>query len=155
MFTYFSTEFANNVHDTVIKKSGGLNGVKDIGQLNSVLTHIQNDFYYPTFNDKLTHLVFSVVQFHMFIDGNKRTALLLGSYFMDLNHYSYCVDTFITVMENVIIDVASSSISKEDLNTVITAIINDELPKLDNFINDDNEFITTQEFYKLLNINLY
>ena len=70
---YIELEYAIKVHDLIIKKVGGLDGIKDIGQLESVLEHIQNDLYYPTFADKMTHLIYSIVQFHMFLDGNKRT----------------------------------------------------------------------------------
>lgn len=45
------------IHNMVILKSGGLSGIKDIGQLDSILAHIQNPDYYPTFADKITHLV--------------------------------------------------------------------------------------------------
>ncbi|MCW6652573.1 type II toxin-antitoxin system death-on-curing family toxin [Aerococcaceae bacterium NML191292] len=123
---YFDLDYALMVHDLVIEESGGRTGIKDIGQLESVLTHIQNDTYYPTFEDKLTHLVFSVIQFHMFIDGNKRTSLLLGAYFMNLNHYTYYIDNFIVEMENIVVAVASGRMTKEELQDRITKIINSD-----------------------------
>ena len=120
---YFDLEYALLVHDLVIEESGGSAGIKDEGQLDSVLTHIQNDIYYPTFEDKLTHLMFSIIQFHMFIDGNKRTALLLGSYFLDLNHYTYYIDNFIVEMEDVVVGVASGIIDKSALNRIIRNLL--------------------------------
>lgn len=120
---YIELEYAIKVHDLIIKKVGGLDGIKDIGQLESVLEHIQNDLYYPTFADKMTHLIYSVVQFHMFLDGNKRTSLLLASYFMDINHYSYYTDDFIQEMEDVVVDVASGRISKEELKKIIINLL--------------------------------
>lgn len=68
---YFDIELVIEIHDIIIDQSGGLPGIKDEGQLESVLCHIQNDIYYPTFIDKLTHLVHSIIMFHMFNDGNK------------------------------------------------------------------------------------
>jgi death on curing protein len=41
---------------TVEVSGGGDDGILDIGKLESVLDHIQNDDYYPVFVDKLTHL---------------------------------------------------------------------------------------------------
>lgn len=120
---YFSLDYALLVHDLVIEESGGRQGVKDEGQLGSVLTHIQNDDYYPTFESKLTHLMFSIIQFHMFIDGNKRTSLLLGAYFLNLNHYTYYIDDFIVTMENVVVDVANGKISKDDLQNIIINLL--------------------------------
>ena len=57
---YFDAQHAVEVHDWIIANSGGLSGVKDVGLLKSVLQHIQNDDYYPTFDAKLTHLIFGV-----------------------------------------------------------------------------------------------
>lgn len=111
-------EYTIKVHDLIIDEIGGLKGIKDYGQLEIVLAHIQNDLYYPTFADKLTRLMYSVVQFHMFLYGNRRLALLLGTYFMNINHYSYYTDIFSERMENVVVDVASGKISKEQLKEI-------------------------------------
>jgi death-on-curing protein len=73
LINYFDVNLALNIHDKIIKKSGGLSGIKDKGQLESVLQNIQNDIYYPVIYDKLTHLIFGVNKFHCFFDGNKRT----------------------------------------------------------------------------------
>ena len=56
-FFYFDAGHAINEHDWIIENSGGLDGIKNIGQLESPLEHIQNDMYYPNIEDKLTHLV--------------------------------------------------------------------------------------------------
>ena len=53
--------------------------------------HIQNDDYYPALEDKLTHLVFALAKFHCFTDGNKRSAIALGAYFLELNGYDWLV----------------------------------------------------------------
>ena len=120
---YIDIDFAINIHDYVIDEIGGLKGIKDYGQLESVLIHIQNDDYYPSFLDKLTHLVFSLVKVHMFNDGHKRTAISLGGYFMNLNHYTYAVDDFIIEMEDIVVKVAENSISKDDLKIIIKDIL--------------------------------
>lgn len=111
-------EYTIKVHDLIIDEIGGLKGIKDYGQLEIVLANIQNDLYYPTFADKLTHLMYSVVQLHMFLYANKRLALLLGTYFININHYSYYTDIFSERMENVVDDVASGKISKEQLKEI-------------------------------------
>lgn len=77
---YFDVPHALEVHDWIIERSGGLAGIHVGGEdkLDSVLEHIQNDIYYPTFEDKLTHLLYSVNKLHAFIDGNKRSSLVLA-----------------------------------------------------------------------------
>lgn len=110
-------------HDWIINNSGGLHGIKDLGQLESVLEHIQNDDYYPTFEDKLTHLVFGINKFHAFSDGNKRSSLVLGAYFLQINGYEYCVKTFVQEMENIVVWLAEGKISKELLQKILSSLI--------------------------------
>lgn len=120
---YFDAKHAIEVHDYVIDVSGGLQGNRDIGLLESVLEHIQNDMYYPNFAEKLTHLVFSINKFHAFNDGNKRASISLGAYFLELNGYDYCVTTFILRMENVVVWVAEGKINKDLLSEMMISLI--------------------------------
>lgn len=120
---YFDARHAIGVHDWIIEQTGGLEGTKDIGQLESVLDHIQNDDYYPTFIDKLNHLVFAINKFHAFNDGNKRSSLSLGAYFLELNGYDFCVQKFTLEMENIVVWLADGKISKDLLLRLITSII--------------------------------
>ena len=58
--TYLTLEQAIEVHRKTVEVSGGgALGHLELGTLEGVLTHIQNDDYYPTFEEKLTHLFFS------------------------------------------------------------------------------------------------
>ena len=73
---YITIEEARDIHQATIKNSGGGDcGELDLGKLESVLFHIRNDNYYPTFLDKLEHLFFCACKFHCFSDGNKRIAI--------------------------------------------------------------------------------
>ena len=87
---YFDIHYAVKLHDWIINNSGGLAGTNNLGLLEAPLAHIQNDDYYPEFEDKLTHLVFSVNKSHAFIDGNKRSSIELGCYFLQINGYDVC-----------------------------------------------------------------
>ena len=120
---YFNTAHAVEVHDWIINNSGGLHGIREIGLLDSALEHIQNDDYYPNFEEKLTHLVFATNKFHAFTDGNKRSSLVLGTYFLELNGYNYCIKKFIIEMEEIVVWLAESKISKELLQEIITSLI--------------------------------
>lgn len=122
-YYYFTLEYAIKTHDFIIEQSGGAQGVKDIGLLASVLDHIQNDWYYPEFETKLTHLVYSVNKNHAFSDGNKRSSIALGAYFLELNGLDYCVDKFIIEMENIAVHVADNRIDKDLLQEIICSIL--------------------------------
>ena len=120
---YFDTAHAITVHDDIINKSGGFQGIRDLGQLESILEHIQYDLYYPNFENKLTHLFYAINKGHTFSDGNKRSSIALSTYFMEVNGYDFAVSKFIIEMENIAVDVADNRIEKELLAEIITSII--------------------------------
>jgi death-on-curing protein len=113
-------------HRTIEVSGGGCNGVLNQGQLEGTLEQIQNDTWYPTFEAKLTHLVYASNRNHCFQDGNKRIAISLGAQFLLLNGYVFISSRFITYMENISYHLAAGRISKELLTEIITALINGE-----------------------------
>lgn len=122
---YLTAEQAVEVHRKTVEISGGgALGSLDLGKLRSVLQHMQNDDYYPTFEDKLTHLFHSACKFHCFQDGNKRIAITLCAQMLLLNGYLYCSGHFIREMENISYHVAAGNINKELLHEIISAVIN-------------------------------
>ncbi len=128
---YIRLEKAIKLHNEIIAEIGGLAGYtqEQIGYLASALEQIKNDEYYPTLADKLTHLIFSCIKFHPFIDGNKRTAIALGMCFLELEN-KYQKD-FVIQMEDVVVGVADNSISKDDLHQILQDFISkSHLPKI-------------------------
>jgi len=105
---------------------GGTLGHLELGKLDSVLQNIQNDDYYPTFEEKLTHLFFSACKFHCFQDGNKRIAITLSAQMLLFNGYMYCVSSFLREMENISYHVAAGNIDKDLLLEIITAHLMEE-----------------------------
>lgn len=123
---YFDLQHAIKEHDWIIDNSGGLRGYREIGLLDSALEHIQNDLYYPTFQEKLKHLIIAINKFHPFNDGNKRSSLVLGAYFLELNGYDYCIDRFIREMENIVVWLAESKINDALLLDILKSIIEED-----------------------------
>ncbi len=122
-FNYFDVPHAINEHDYIIEISGGCPGIKNAPQLDSVLTHIQNDDYYPCLVNKLTHLVFALTNFHMFEDGNKRSALALGGYFLTINGYQSYVQNFFNEMEDIVVLLAENYVDKEFLEEILYDLV--------------------------------
>lgn len=121
---YITLEQAKDIHAKTIQYSGGGTlGHFDLGRLESVLVNIQNDDYYPTFVDKITHLFYCTCEFHCFQDGNKRLAITLSAYFLLLNGYMAVAKKFFAVTENISYQVAAGKISKELLHRIMTAIM--------------------------------
>lgn len=134
---YLTLDQAKIIHNKTIQYSGGgTYEALDVGKLDSVLQHIQNDDYYPSFVDKLTHLFFCTCQFHCFADGNKRLAITLSVQFLLLNGYMGIAKNFMVITENISYHVAAEKIDKELLHKIMTAIMDgtydrDEVLKLE------------------------
>lgn len=122
---YLSLQEVQIMHDDIINEIGGLKGAnpKQIALLDSALTQIQNDDYYPSFIDKLTHLMFACVKFHPFADGNKRIALYIAKAFIKLNRPDSLPADFYQRLEDVIVSVASGEISKDELAQILSAML--------------------------------
>lgn len=122
---YITLEQAVEIHRKTIQYSGGGTFEHfDLGRLDSVLQNIQNDDYYPTFEDKITHLFYCTCEFHCFADGNKRLAIALSAQFLILNGRMAIAKTFFTVMENISYHVAAGKIDKILLRRIMGAVIN-------------------------------
>lgn len=125
-YRYLSIQNAIDTHELTVEKSGGGTlGVLEIDKLESVLDHIQNDGYYPTFEDKLTHLFHSACKFHCFQDGNKRIAINLCAQMLLINGYLR-IGYFIHQAENISYHVAAGNISKDLLGRWIVAVLNED-----------------------------
>lgn len=122
-YVYFDIDHAIAVHDEIIIRSGGLLGLLNIGLLEGSLAHVQNDFYYPDIEHKLTHLFYSINKNHSFKDGNKRAAIILSAYFLQINGLRSIAAVFIRRMENITVHIANNLIDKDLLFEIITSII--------------------------------
>jgi death on curing protein len=121
---YLTIDQAIQIHHKTLEVSGGGSvGLLEIGKLESVLDNIQNDEYYPTFEQKLTHLFFCTCKFHCFQDGNKRIAITLCAQMLLFNGYLRCTNHFIREAENISYHVAAGAISKELLSEWMTAVL--------------------------------
>lgn len=88
--TLLTVEEIVNLHDKLIIKTGGLNGVRDIGLLESAVFNSYSEFdgieSYPTIEEKAARLAYSIVNNHAFIDGNKRIGILIMLMTLKLNN---------------------------------------------------------------------
>lgn len=113
-----------SLHQKTIEVSGGGTvGILNLNSLSAALDHIQNDDYYPSFEDKLTHLFYVANKSHCFQDGNKRIAITVGSIFLLKNGYINAAKEFLYRMEIISYHVAASNIDKELLHEIITSIL--------------------------------
>lgn len=124
---YISTEEARRIYIKTIECSGGgIAGTINGSALETTLDFIQDDLYYPTFEDKLVYLIYSVNRNHAFEDGNKRLSITLGGEFLLRNGYMYCASRYFREMENISYHLAAGRISKELLQKLIHSILESE-----------------------------
>ncbi len=76
MTRYLSLAEVLKLHGLIIAKSGGSDGLRDLGMLESALGQPRQTFggedLYPSLTSKAAALGFSLIMNHPFIDGNKR-----------------------------------------------------------------------------------
>jgi len=115
------------VHKKTINASGGgTDGIIQLGSLECAIDQIQNEDYYPEFEDKLTHLFWIANKSHCFQDGNKRIAITACCMFLLMNGYLNVAEVFLHRMETISYHVAAGNIDKELLHEVITSILYEE-----------------------------
>lgn len=124
-FIYFrSTDEIVAIHQkTIFTSGGGSGGIINLGSLECAIVQIQNDDYYPEFEDKLSHLFWVANKSHCFQDGNKRIAITACSMFLLMNGYMAVVKDFLHKMETISYHVAAGNIDKELLYVIISSIL--------------------------------
>lgn len=89
---YPSAEDILALHDRVIEETGGAHGVRDVGLLIAASERPKMRFagkpLYRAICEKAAVYLDSLIRNHVFIDGNKRTAVLAAARFLSLNGYT-------------------------------------------------------------------
>jgi len=76
------------MHSMLISETGGLDGIRDKGLLDSAVNAPFQTFgeeLYKSTEAKAARLAFSLINNHPFVDGNKRTGILAMITFLELN----------------------------------------------------------------------
>ncbi len=77
------------IHSMLIQETGGIDGIRDDGLLDSALNSPFQSFdgedIYKTIQAKAARLGFSLINNHAFVDGNKRIGLLVMMTFLEMN----------------------------------------------------------------------
>lgn len=77
------------LHQLITESTGGDNGVRDLGLLDSVLESVYQTFdgqeLYPTKQEKGARLGYTLISNHAFVDGNKRIGMYIMITFLQVN----------------------------------------------------------------------
>lgn len=83
---YFDLEELLLLHFKIIEDFGGSHGVRDEGRLEAAIAgpkqEVFGDELYPTIYEKAAVYLRGVIADHLFVDGNKRTAITLAGIFL-------------------------------------------------------------------------
>lgn len=105
------------LHSQLIQETGGTDGIRDEGLLESVLAAPFQSFsgtdIYPSLQQKAARLGYGLVKNHAFIDGNKRIGAHVILVFLALNkiELSYTQDE----LSDTFFKIASGELSQQDL----------------------------------------
>ncbi len=105
------------MHSLLIQETGGSDGVRDEGLLDSALNlpfqSFDGEDIYKTIQAKAARLGFSLINNHPFADGNKRIGILAMLVFLEINGIEIiCTDEELVELG---LGVADSSVSYKDL----------------------------------------
>lgn len=86
---HLKLEHLLELHVLVIKETGGSDGLRDLGRLESAIAaqtqEVFGEVLYRTVFDKAAAICKGVIAGHPFIDGNKRTAMLACITLLEIN----------------------------------------------------------------------
>ena len=84
-----SQKKAMELHELMVRETGGSAGLRDAGLLSSALETAFSTFggaeLYPSIEEKAARLGFSLIANHAFADGNKRIGMLVMLVFLKVN----------------------------------------------------------------------
>lgn len=111
-----------NIHSRQLAEHGGGDGVRDSNLLESAITRAKNLYYYgnppPSIEDMAAAYAYGVAKNHPFIDGNKRTALVVCILFLNMNECD--ITAPLEECYIVFLKLADGSLTEEDLSTWFT-----------------------------------
>jgi len=118
---FITIEEVIEIHSSIIQFAGGLDGMRDIGLLISAIempksTMFGEDLHESVF-DKAAAYIFHIVCNHAFLDGNKRTGLVVGLIFLDMNGVE--ITTPEPDLEEMVCGVAQGRLNKQEISQIL------------------------------------
>lgn len=121
MIKYLTIEQIVKLHDAVVKKFGGLAGIRDANLLLSCIESPKMMMFgedlYPSLYDKAATYLFNIICNHPFNDGNKRTGAGAAYLFLQINkaHIPFDSSPEDRTYETFVVKVARGKTSQEEV----------------------------------------
>lgn len=112
-----SKEQIKHLHSKLIQATGGIDGIRDEGLLESALAAPFQSFggeeLYPSITQKAARLCYGLIKNHIFLDGNKRIGIYVMLVFLELNGMEMeCSDEELTALG---LGIAAGGFGDEDI----------------------------------------
>ena len=105
------------LHSKIIKKTGGIDGLRDRSGLEAAIAAPLQSFggadFYPTTIEKIARLGYGLAANHAFIDGNKRIGALMTQLLLQWNEYNIVLNK--GELADMFIAIADGSADKDEL----------------------------------------
>lgn len=110
---WITVEDCLSFHDKLLARFGGAGGVRDVGLLESALARPRHLFAHgsPTLFELAALYAHGIVRNHPFIDGNKRSAMLAATLFLEANGLRFSAEEEQAVVQ--MLALASDAITAE------------------------------------------
>ncbi len=114
---YLTLEQIILIHEDQIDRYGGSHGIRDLALIESAVFRPQTTFsgldLYPSVFEKASALLYSLVNNHAFIDGNKRTGTVSMIIFLAQNGFELTVSQ--NELEKFILEIITKKIGIEEI----------------------------------------
>ena len=105
------------LHAKVVEQTGGSQGIRDVHLLASLVERPKTSFggkeMFPSIFEKAATYLESLAKYHVFVDGNKRTAITASARFLFLNGYKLSATN--KEVEDFVVRVASEKVELSEI----------------------------------------
>lgn len=121
MTRYLTVKEVLRIHWRAMKTFGGSRGVRDLDLLESAIARPKVGFgeyeAYPDIVTKAAVLLYSLITYHPFMDGNKRTGLTATQIFLQRNGYK--IDSSNEELIDFVVAIAKGKLTETEVVTWI------------------------------------
>ncbi len=111
-----SLEELLQLHALIIRETGGADGLRDLSRLEAALAAQTQNVYgeelYKSLHEKAAAMCRGIIGDHPFVDGNKRTGMLLALTFLEVNGFKFVAEKGVLEDFAVVIAVERLNIAK-------------------------------------------
>jgi len=116
-FWFLDIEHTMRIHGSLIETYGGVDGIRDVGLLQSALAVPQASFGGEFLHKDLFEMgaayLYHIVQNHPFLDGNKRTGAAAAIVFLAMNDIELIADE--EALVELVLQIACGSVGKPEI----------------------------------------